>query len=42
MNYIVKNGPFVKSNNDKHHIELTYLLTLIPFLIYRIIKKYQI
>ena len=37
MNFIVKNGPFVKSKNDKFSIELTILISLIPFLIYKIV-----
>lgn len=39
MEFIVKNGPFIKDKNNKNRIFLTYLLTLIPFLIYRIIDN---
>ena len=37
MNFIVKNGPFIKTKNDKLSIEAVTFISLIPFLIYRII-----
>ncbi len=36
MNFILKQGPFLHSKNNKFNIELTLLITLIPFVIYKI------
>lgn len=37
MNFILKPGPFIYGKNTKYNIELTALITLIPFLIYRLL-----